>query len=147
MLNDMPADQREQWAAETFEQIRQQIPTGEVTMLAGPRYRECLVPRMESAGYVVNVPMAHMGIGQQMHWLAEQVAGAWVVQTPEPQARILIDHQLEQAGWLVQDSADLPDPNVLAAEIVEDLQAALEQFSLVAEEVGTDNGGRESSEE
>ena len=34
--------------------------------------------------------------------------------------------------WLpdesLEDTASLPDPDVLAAEIVEDLQAALEQF-------------------
>jgi type I restriction enzyme M protein len=32
----------------------------------------------------------------------------------------------------LEDSADLPDPDVLAAEIVEDLQDALEQFSSIA---------------
>ena len=38
--------------------------------------------------------------------------------------------------WLkdesLEDSANLPDPDVIAAEIVEDLQAALDQFSLIA---------------
>jgi type I restriction enzyme M protein len=38
--------------------------------------------------------------------------------------------------WLrdesLEDSANLPDPDVLAAEIVEDLQAALEQFAAIA---------------
>lgn len=37
--------------------------------------------------------------------------------------------------WLrdesLQDSADLEDPDVITAEIVEDLQAALEQFSAI----------------
>ena len=37
--------------------------------------------------------------------------------------------------WLrdesLEDSATLPDPDVLAAEIMEDLQAALAQFSLI----------------
>ena len=41
--------------------------------------------------------------------------------------------------WLrdesLEDSASLPDPDVLAAEIVEDLQAALEQFGEIAEEL------------
>ena len=36
----------------------------------------------------------------------------------------------------LEDTANLPDPNVLAAEIVEDLQAALEQFGEIAEDVG-----------
>ena len=37
--------------------------------------------------------------------------------------------------WLqdesLEDSANLPDPDVIAAEIVEDLQAALEEFEAV----------------
>ena len=41
--------------------------------------------------------------------------------------------------WLrdesLEDTASLPDPDVLAAEIVEDLQAALEQFAAVAEDL------------
>jgi type I restriction enzyme M protein len=35
------------------------------------------------------------------------------------------------------DSSDLPDPAVLAAEIVEDLQAALDQFAQIASDLGT----------
>ena len=38
--------------------------------------------------------------------------------------------------WLkdesLEDSANLPDPDVIAAEIAEDLQAALDQFTLIA---------------
>ena len=46
--------------------------------------------------------------------------------------------------WLrdesLEDTANLPDPDVLAVEIVEDLQAALEQFSEIAEDLGSTNG-------
>jgi type I restriction enzyme M protein len=42
--------------------------------------------------------------------------------------------------WLrdesLENTADLPDPDILAAEIVEDLQAALEQFREIAEDLG-----------
>lgn len=42
--------------------------------------------------------------------------------------------------WLrdesLEDSANLPDPDVLAQEIIEDLEAALAQFVLIAESVG-----------
>jgi type I restriction enzyme M protein len=38
-------------------------------------------------------------------------------------------------SWLkdesLEDSADLPDPDVIAAEIAEDLEAALDQFSQI----------------
>jgi type I restriction enzyme M protein len=40
------------------------------------------------------------------------------------------------------DSSELPDPAVLAAEIVEDLQAALDQFAQIAADLGV--GERES---
>ena len=36
----------------------------------------------------------------------------------------------------LEDSANLPDPDVLAAEIVEDLRSALTQFEGIAEELG-----------
>jgi hypothetical protein len=39
------------------------------------------------------------------------------------------------------DSDDFPDPAILAAEIVEDLQAALDQFAEIAADLG--NGRRE----
>jgi type I restriction enzyme M protein len=41
--------------------------------------------------------------------------------------------------WLkdeaLEDSANLPPPDVIAAEITEDLEAALEQFSFIAEDL------------
>ena len=42
--------------------------------------------------------------------------------------------------WLrdesLEDAANLPEPGVIAAEIVEDLQAALEQFTAIEEDLG-----------
>jgi type I restriction enzyme M protein len=41
--------------------------------------------------------------------------------------------------WLkdesLEDSASLPDPDVIAAEIAEDLQATLDQFSQIASDL------------
>lgn len=41
--------------------------------------------------------------------------------------------------WLrdesLEDSANLPDPHVLALEIAEELEAALEQFAAIAEDL------------
>ena len=39
------------------------------------------------------------------------------------------------------DSSDLPDPAVLAAEIIEDLQAALDQFAQIAADLGSTKSG------
>jgi type I restriction enzyme M protein len=36
----------------------------------------------------------------------------------------------------LEDSDNLPDPDVLAREIVEELRAALEQFAGIVEELG-----------
>ena len=38
---------------------------------------------------------------------------------------------------LLEDSANLPAPDVIAGEIMEDLQAALEQFSEIAGYLGS----------
>jgi type I restriction enzyme M protein len=44
--------------------------------------------------------------------------------------------------WLkdesLEDSDNLPEPEVLAAEIVENLESALEQFKSIYEELGKD---------
>ena len=41
--------------------------------------------------------------------------------------------------WLkdesLEDSANLPDPDIIAAEIVEDLEAALQQFAAIANDL------------
>jgi type I restriction enzyme M protein len=45
--------------------------------------------------------------------------------------------------WLkdesLEDSEHLPDPDIIAREIVEDLEAALEQFNLIAEDLGEES--------
>ena len=45
--------------------------------------------------------------------------------------------------WLkddsLEDSANLPDPDIIAQEIVDDLEAALEQFSLIANDLGEES--------
>ena len=42
--------------------------------------------------------------------------------------------------WLrdesLEDTDNLPDPDIIAVEIVEDLEAALEQFRLIATDLG-----------
>ncbi|MGD9001569.1 MAG: hypothetical protein PVF04_02805 [Anaerolineae bacterium] len=58
--------------------------------------------------------------------------------TPEQKARQRIDDLLQAADWSVQarERANLPEPKVLAADIVEDLESALEQFRVIAEDLG-----------
>ncbi len=68
-LNSMPASERKAWAKRTFKQIEQRIPAGKVVILAGRRYREHLETMLREAGYLVSIPLAGLGIGQQLTWL------------------------------------------------------------------------------
>lgn len=53
---------------------------------------------------------------------------ATIVQRLWNYCNVLRDESLE-------DTANLPDPDVLAQEIVEDLETALAQFNLIAEQL------------
>jgi type I restriction enzyme M protein len=70
-------------------------------------------------------------------WSADQPDGRWRAYTREElMAR---DKTSLDIFWLkddsLADSDNLPPPNVIAQEIVEDLQAALEQFKLIAADI------------
>ena len=70
-------------------------------------------------------------------WSPENESGRWRAFTyDELMARDKVNLDI---FWLrdetLEDSANLPEPHVLAAEIVEDLQAALTQFGEVAEDL------------
>jgi len=71
-------------------------------------------------------------------WSEDNPQGRWRAYTyDELMARDKVNLDI---FWLrdesLEDTASLPDPDALAAEIVEDLQAALEQFGEIAEDVG-----------
>jgi len=71
-------------------------------------------------------------------WSEENPAGRWRAYSYE---ELLQRDKLNlDIFWLrdesLEDSANLPDPSVLAAEITEDLRAALEQFSEIQADLG-----------
>ncbi len=71
-------------------------------------------------------------------WSAENPDGRWRAYSyTELIAR---DKANLDLFWLrdesLEDSANLPDPDLIAAEIIEDLEAVLEQFRLIAEDLG-----------
>ena len=71
-------------------------------------------------------------------WSAEKPQGRWrVYEYDELVAR---DKASLDIFWLkdesLADSDNLPPPEVIAQEIVEDLEAALEQFRLIAGDLG-----------
>jgi type I restriction enzyme M protein len=60
-------------------------------------------------------------------------ASSTIVQRLWNYCNVLRDESLE-------DSANLPDPDVLAAEIVDDFQSALEQFEGIVEQLKIEEG-------
>ena len=73
-------------------------------------------------------------------WSAENPNGRW--RCHDYADLVARDKASLDIFWLkddsLEDSDNLPAPGILAAEIVEDLQAALEQFRLIAEDLGTE---------
>lgn len=71
-LNDLGADDRRAWARRVAGSLLRRYPeTTRFVVLAGRHYRETLIPILETAGHVCEVPMLGLGIGQQLAWLAE----------------------------------------------------------------------------
>ncbi len=70
-LSDMPVSDRKAWAAKVYKSLADMENLGglQVVVLAGDKYREFLVPLLKAAGAVVKVPMAGLGIGEQLAYL------------------------------------------------------------------------------
>ena len=71
-LNDLGVADRRAWALKVLEQL---LPHARqhrrVVMLAGARYREFLVAPLERAGIVVDAPLEHQRIGEQLGTLSD----------------------------------------------------------------------------
>ncbi len=82
---------------------------------------------------------------RQATWSEENPEGRWRVYDYEELANR--DKASLDIFWLrdesLSDSDNLPAPEVIAAEIVEDLEAALEQFREIANDLGGAEGGAE----
>ena len=69
-LNKMAKAERTAWA----EQVRRQLlevlrPDAKVIVLAGERYREEIVPFLDTQGFAVEIPMKGLRLGSQLSWL------------------------------------------------------------------------------
>ncbi|MEJ8756803.1 DUF6884 domain-containing protein [Pontibacter sp. H259] len=70
-LNTMPKKERLEWAEKVLSAILNNTAPGDhIVFLAGSRYREFLAPKLCQLGYTIEVPLANMGIGQQLSWLS-----------------------------------------------------------------------------
>ena len=76
----------------------------------------------------------------QANWSLKNPNGRW--RAYEYDELIARDKASLDIFWLkddsLEDSANLPNPDVIAQEIVDDLEAALEQFRLIANDLGND---------
>jgi len=73
-LNTMTAPERRSWAQRVAADLIPQLAgVDRVVFLAGSNYREHLVAALRSArpDLVIDVPMAGLGIGEQLHYLTE----------------------------------------------------------------------------
>ena len=90
----------------------------------GPRQRSDRLPRELKDGRTVDI------YGLVLHGLAHIRPDLVSIEYEELRAASLDIFWLKDES--LEDSANLPDPDVIAAEIAEDLQAALDQFTQIA---------------
>jgi type I restriction enzyme M protein len=80
----------------------------------------------------------HSRYGRSPTWSKDNPTGRW--RAYDYEALMARDKASLDLSWLkddsLEDSDNLPDPDILAQEIVEDLEAALEQFRLIATDLG-----------
>lgn len=70
-LNDMSSDEAKKWAERVFEQMNNRLQLRDFDKAffhAGKRYRQCLIPKLESIGIHCEVPLGNLGIGKQKAW-------------------------------------------------------------------------------
>jgi hypothetical protein len=76
-LNRMNVDARRAWSERVLESLGHEIsPRDTVIVLAGMRYRQGIVPRLQEMGIAVQVPLNGCKLGQQLQWLKQQGADA-----------------------------------------------------------------------
>jgi hypothetical protein len=69
-LNNMPKQARREWSEQTYQGILSTIQNGStLAFVAGERYREDLVKRLQEDGYTIRIPLEKLSIGIQLSWL------------------------------------------------------------------------------
>lgn len=71
-LNKMSKENRLLWAKKVQQQLIELLPPhSSIVILAGERYREGIVEFLKVHGHSVEIPMAGLQLGFQLHWLKE----------------------------------------------------------------------------
>ena len=74
-LMGMPVKERRAWARRVMAELAKILAPGDhVVMLAGERYREELMDPIREMGCTVEVPLAGLRMGEQLHWLSRRLA-------------------------------------------------------------------------
>lgn len=85
-LARMSSTARQQWGVRVLEALHERIdPTRDAVILfCGARYRAPILPALQVQRVVTLQPLAHLGIGQQVHWLRQHRSDAtWYQQALE----------------------------------------------------------------
>jgi hypothetical protein len=73
-LNTMRQSERKDWSTAVAEDMHRLVPKNtEITILAGRRYIEFLAPLLTRLGYRLDIPLARMTQGAQLHWLKRKL--------------------------------------------------------------------------
>ena len=68
-LNRMDIKSRRLWAIKVHQQIKEMLPTGGlIRVFAGEAYRQFLIPLLKQDGYMIEVPLEGLKIGEQLAW-------------------------------------------------------------------------------
>ncbi len=74
VLRDKTITERKIWANQVMIDLKSKLkPKDHVIILAPKTYREFLVNPLQLFGCTVEVPMEHLRIGEQLHWLKIQL--------------------------------------------------------------------------
>lgn len=69
----MSVADRRAWAAAVLDQLKEVLhETDDVVVFAGQRYREFLLDGLRPMCRRVDVPLAGLGIGQQLQWFTQR---------------------------------------------------------------------------
>jgi hypothetical protein len=76
-LNDKTRGECREWSQRVWSSLNRRLePSDTVTILAGERYRQDLVPMIRRHGCSVETPMEGLGIGKQLQWLNDHISRA-----------------------------------------------------------------------
>ncbi len=72
-LNKMSVNQRRDWGARVAEQLRKILkPDDQLTVLAGSKYTEFLLPGIRGCCAGIEMPLKGLRIGEQLSWLGSK---------------------------------------------------------------------------